>query len=48
MNIYSVFRWRTEVLVYQATDWPCIINALELNRGSIYGDLVIAQAKSTP
>jgi hypothetical protein len=26
----------------------CFINAVELNSGSIYVDLVIAQAKSTP
>jgi hypothetical protein len=38
----------TIALVYQAPDWPCFINAVALNHGSIYGDLVIAQAKSTP
>jgi hypothetical protein len=26
----------------------CCINVVELNAGSVYGDLVIAQAKSTP
>jgi hypothetical protein len=48
MNINSFLFWRTGVLVYQAPDWPCFIKALELNGGSIYGDLVIAQGKSTP
>jgi len=36
------------MLVYQDPDWACIIKALGLNDGSIYGDLVIARAKSTP
>ena len=48
LNLDSILRWRTGALVYQAPDWPCYINALELNRGSIYGDLVIARAESTP
>jgi hypothetical protein len=45
---YSYFAWRTDSLVYQDPDWPCFIKAIELNRRSIYGDLVIAQARSTP
>lgn len=36
------------MLVYQDPDWPSFIKGLELNRYSIYGELVIAQAKSTP
>lgn len=36
------------MLVYQDLDWPWFIKAIELNPGSVYGDLVIAQAKSTP
>jgi hypothetical protein len=44
----SLLCWRTEGLVYQAPDWPWFIKAVELNARSIYGDLVIAQAKSTP
>jgi hypothetical protein len=48
MNGYSLFDRHTIALVYQATDWACYINALVLNPGSIYVDLVIAQAKSTP
>jgi hypothetical protein len=48
MNLSSLLRWQTGMLVYQDPDWPCFLNALELNAGSIYGDLVIAQAKSTP
>lgn len=36
------------MLVYQASDCPSFINAVALNAGSIYGDLVIAQVKSTP
>lgn len=36
------------MLVYQGADWPCYIKAIGLNPGSIYGDLVIAWAKSTP
>jgi hypothetical protein len=48
MNICSLFRWQTGGLVYQGPDWPCFLNALELNAGSIDGDLVIAQAKPTP
>lgn len=48
MNLYSYLVWQTDVLVYQDPDWPCFIKALGLNPGSIYGELVIAQAKSTP
>jgi hypothetical protein len=48
MNEDSVLRWRTAALVYQASDWACFIKALELNHCSIYAELVIAQAKSTP
>jgi hypothetical protein len=48
MNLHSFFRWQTSMLVYQAPDWPCFINAVALNRGSIYGELVIALAYSTP
>ena len=48
MNQNSVLSRHTIALVYQARDWPCIIKALVLNAGSIYGDLVIAQAISTP
>jgi len=35
-------------LVYQDPDWPCFIKAIGLNARSIYGELVIAPAKSTP
>jgi len=48
MNICSALGRHTIVVVYQAPDWACFINAVELNDRSIYGDLVIAQAKSTP
>jgi len=48
MNIGSFFSRHTGPLVYQGPDWPCFIKGLGLNDGSIYGDLVIAQAKSTP
>jgi hypothetical protein len=47
MNKYSFLSWRTAALVYQGADWPWFIKAIELNRRSIYGDLVIAQARST-
>ncbi|MCP3461985.1 hypothetical protein [Bradyrhizobium sp. CCGUVB23] len=36
------------VLVYQAPDQPCFVIPLELNAGSLYGDLVIAWIDSTP
>jgi hypothetical protein len=48
MNSYPIFGLWASALVYQAPDWPCFINAIALNAGSIYGELVIAQAKSTP
>jgi hypothetical protein len=48
MNKYSMFGPWASALVYQAPDWPCFINAIALNAGSIDGELVIAQAKSTP
>jgi hypothetical protein len=48
MNLDSVLSWWIDALVYQAADWPWFIKALELNHGSIYGDLVIAPGKSTP
>jgi hypothetical protein len=48
MNKYSMFGPWVSALVYQAPDWPCFINAIALNAGSIDGELVIAQAKSTP
>jgi hypothetical protein len=44
----SIFSRCATALVYQVSDWPCYIKGLELNSGSIYGDLVIAQVKSTP
>lgn len=48
MNFCSFFSRCAMALVYQAADWPCYIKGLELNPSSIYGDLVIAQVKSTP
>jgi hypothetical protein len=48
MNNDSTFGPWASALVYQAPDWPCFINTIALNAGSIYGELVIAQAKSTP
>jgi len=48
VKISSIIAWPTQALVYQAADWPCFIKALELNPRSIYGELVIAQEKSTP
>lgn len=48
MNFCTIFCWRAIALAYQATDWACFIKGLALNAGSIYGELVIAQAKSTP
>lgn len=48
MDLYSIFGRLANALVYQATDWPCFVKAVALNPGSIDGDLVIAQAKSTP
>jgi hypothetical protein len=48
VNNCSVFARHAAALVYQGPDWPCFIKAIELNAGSIYGDLVIAQGKSTP
>jgi hypothetical protein len=48
MNLYSYLGWWTAGLVYQEPDWPWFIKTIELNPSSIYGDLVIAPAKSTP
>jgi len=48
VNFYSFLGRCATVLVYQGSDWPCFIKGLELNPRSIYGDLVIAQAKPTP
>jgi hypothetical protein len=48
VNFDSLLRCCAKALVCQAPDWPWFIKALELNARSIYGDLVIAQAKSTP
>jgi hypothetical protein len=48
LNANSPFCPRANALVYQAPDWACFINAIALNDGSIYGELVIAQAESTP
>ena len=49
IRVHGTLYYRlTGTLVYQAPDWACYINAVALNRGSIYGDLVIAQAESTP
>jgi hypothetical protein len=48
VNLNSLFNQWPSALVYQEADWPCFINAVALNSGSIYGELVIAQAKSTP
>jgi hypothetical protein len=35
MNKYSMFRWRTGMLVYQAPDWAWFIKGKEMNRRSI-------------
>ena len=48
MNLDSLLGWRASLLVYQASDWAWFIKAVVLNHRSIYGELVIAQAKSTP
>jgi hypothetical protein len=42
MNFGSEFYRCATALVYQVADWPCFINEVALNGGSIYGDLAIA------
>jgi hypothetical protein len=48
VNLNPFLGWCAVILVYQRPDWPFFINEVALNAGSIYGDLAIAQAKSTP
>jgi hypothetical protein len=48
MNIDSFFRGQPVALVYQAPDQPCFVIVVEMNHGSLYGDLVIARIDSTP
>jgi hypothetical protein len=44
----SILQGAGPTLVYQASDQPCFVNIVEMNWSSLYGDLEIALAYSTP
>jgi hypothetical protein len=48
VDLCSILQGAAPALVYQVSDQPCIIIIVGMNSSSLYGDLVIALAYSTP